>query len=181
MSNNFDNCSHAGAYMTTQGPVNHKHWHPNNKPQTSHLFRPPTSLLHPLALAYITKHMHYSEMSCHAPVYCDVLLGKQSQRMSHSEKTLQWHHNGHDSVSNHQPHDCLLNRWFRLRSKKTSKLRVTGLCVRNSPGTGEFPAQMASNAENVWWRHHAIMWYDDWDTIKIQWGVVIRWSIFSSR
>ena len=34
---------------------------------------------------------------------------------------------------------------------------VTGLCVGNSPGTGEFPAQMASNAENVsiWWRHHA--------------------------
>ena len=22
---------------------------------------------------------------------------------------LQWRHNGHDSVSNHQPHDCLLN------------------------------------------------------------------------
>ena len=45
---------------------------------------------------------------------------------------------------------------FRRRSKKTSKLRVTGLCVGNSPGTGEFPAQMASNAENVsiWWRHH---------------------------
>ena len=40
--------------------------------------------------------------------------------------------------------------------KKTSKLRVIGLCVGNSPGTGEFPAQMASNAENVsiWWRHH---------------------------
>ena len=40
--------------------------------------------------------------------------------------------------------------------KKTSKLRVTGLCVANSPGTGEIPAQMASNAENVciWWRHH---------------------------
>ena len=30
---------------------------------------------------------------------------------------------------------------------KTSKLRVTGLCVGNSPGTDEFPAQMASNAE----------------------------------
>ena len=40
--------------------------------------------------------------------------------------------------------------------KKTSKLRVTGLCVGSSPVTGEFPAQMASNAENVsiWWRHH---------------------------
>ena len=35
-------------------------------------------------------------------------------------------------------------------------LRVTGLCVGNSPGTGEFPEQMASNAENVSisWRHH---------------------------
>ena len=71
-------------------------------------------------------------------------------------ETLQWHHNGHDSVSNHQPHDCLLNRLFRRRSKKTSKLLVTGLCAGNSPGTGEFPAQMASNEENVsiWWRHH---------------------------
>ena len=69
---------------------------------------------------------------------------------------LQCHHNGHDSVSNHQPHDCLLNHLFRRRSKKTPKPRVTGLCVGNSPGTGEFPAQMASNAENVsiWWRHH---------------------------
>ena len=35
------------------------------------------------------------------------------------------------------------------RSKKTSKLRVTGLCAGNSPVTGEFPAQMASNVENV--------------------------------
>ena len=72
--------------------------------------------------------------------------------------TLQWRHNGRNSVSNHQPHDCLLNRLFRRRSKKTSKLRVTGLCVGNSPGTGEFPAQKASYAENVsiWWRHHEL-------------------------
>ena len=48
------------------------------------------------------------------------------------------------------------NVLFRLRSKKTSKLRVTGLCEGNSPVTGEFPTQRASNAENVsiWWRHH---------------------------
>ena len=61
------------------------------------------------------------------------------------------------AFSNHQPHDYLLNRLFRRRSKKISKLRVTGLCVGNSPVTGEFPAQMASNAKNVsiWWRHHA--------------------------
>ena len=70
--------------------------------------------------------------------------------------SLQWRHNGRDSVSNHQPDDCLLNRLFRRRSKKTSKLRVTGLRAGNSPMTGEFPAQMASNSESVsiWWRHH---------------------------
>ena len=26
---------------------------------------------------------------------------------------LLWRHNGRDGVSNHQTHDCLLNRWFR--------------------------------------------------------------------
>ena len=47
-------------------------------------------------------------------------------------------------------------RLFRHRWKKTSKLRVTGLCEGNSPVTDEFPAQRASNEENatVWWRHH---------------------------
>ena len=61
-----------------------------------------------------------------------------------------------DCVSNHQPHHCLLNCLFRCKSKKTSKLRVTGLCVGNSLVTREFPAQTASNTENVsiWWRHH---------------------------
>ena len=74
---------------------------------------------------------------------------------------LLWRHNGHDCVSNHQPGDCLLSRLFRRRSKQTSKLRVTGLCVGNSPGTGEFPTQMASNAENVsiWYRHHETTWF----------------------
>ena len=53
-------------------------------------------------------------------------------------------------------YDCLLNRLFRRRSKKTSKLRVTGLCAGNSLVTGEFVPQRASNAENVsiWWRLH---------------------------
>ena len=74
------------------------------------------------------------------------------------DKPLRWRHNDHAGVSNHQPHGCLLNRSFRRKSKKTSKLRVTGLCAGNSPGTGEFPAQMASYAENVsiWWRHHDV-------------------------
>ena len=73
--------------------------------------------------------------------------------------SLQWRHNGHDSVSNRQHHNCLLNRLFRRRSKKTLKHWVTGLRAGNLPVAGEFPAQMASNAENmsIWWRHH-----DDW-------------------
>ena len=79
--------------------------------------------------------------------------------------SLQWRHNERDGVSNHQPHDCLLNHLFRRRSKKTSKIRVTGLCVVNSPVIGEFPTQRASNAENVsiWWRHH-----DTLSTVRLQ-------------
>ena len=75
---------------------------------------------------------------------------------------LQWRHKELDGVSNHQPHYCLLNRLFRRRSKKTPKLRVTGLCAGNSSVTGGFPAQRDRNAENVsiWWRHHVT-----WPTI----------------
>ena len=70
--------------------------------------------------------------------------------------TLQWRHNKHYGVSNHQPHDCLVKRLFRRRSKKTAKLRVISLCEGNSSVTGGFTAQRASNAEDVsiWWRHH---------------------------
>ena len=40
--------------------------------------------------------------------------------------------------------------------RKHKKLRITGLCAGNSPETGEFPSQMANNAQkiSIWWRHH---------------------------
>ena len=57
----------------------------------------------------------------------------------HLISSLQWRHNDHDGVSNHQPHHCLLSCLFGHRSKKTSKLRVTGLCEGNSPVTGDHP------------------------------------------
>ena len=44
-----------------------------------------------------------------------------------------------DGVSNHRRLDCFLNRLFRRRSKKTSKLSVTGLYEASSPVTGGFP------------------------------------------
>ena len=100
------------------------------------------------------------------PVHCeeDAFMGNEKGDLCWNinltpvahKSPLQWRHNGLDSVSNHQRNDSLLNRLFRRRSKQTSKLRVTGLCAGNSPVPGEFPAQMASIAENVsiWWRHH---------------------------
>ena len=65
--------------------------------------------------------------------------------------TLKLRHNERHGVSNHRRLHCLLNCCFRRRSKKTSKLRVTGYRW--------IPAQKASNAENVsiWWRHHDFM------------------------
>ena len=95
---------------------------------------------------FLTHHCHLFLNVC--MIYCNIEC-----LMSHGKVSAQY---GRDGVSNHQPHNCLLNRLFRRISKKTSKLRVTGLCAGNSPVTGEFPAQRASNAENVsiWWRHH---------------------------
>ena len=75
---------------------------------------------------------------------------------------LQWRHNECDGVSNYQPHNCLLNRLFKAQIKEL-KLRVI------VPVTGEFPAQRASNMENVsiLWRHHEnegrhfkVFWYE---------------------
>ena len=105
--------------------------------------------LDPLSFAYVSNRL-ISVRNCRWQI-CWSSIGIRVWK-----STLQWRHNGRECVSNHQPHDCLLNRLFGRSSKKTSKLRVTGLCAGNSPGTGEFPAQMASNAENVsiWWRHH---------------------------
>ena len=60
--------------------------------------------------------------------------------------TFEWHLYERNGFSNHRRIDCLLNRLFRRRSKKTSKLCVTGLCEGNPPVTGGFPSQRASNA-----------------------------------
>ena len=90
----------------------------------------------------------------------EIEAGRKRSHSRYVRYTLQWSHNGRDGVLNHRLHQCLLNRLFRSRSKKTSKFRVTGRCAGNSSVTDEFPAQRASNAENVsiWWRHHDTVW-----------------------
>ena len=65
--------------------------------------------------------------------------------------SLQLHHNERDGVSNHQPHDCLpfIQGVDPIKSQSSASLG-------DSPVTGEFPTQKASNAENVSirLRHH---------------------------
>ena len=81
--------------------------------------------------------------------YRNPVINLRRSRFIMGSPTSQWRHNERDGVSNHQLHGCLFDRSFRRKSKKTSKLRVTGLCVVNSPHKGP-------NAENVyiWWRRH---------------------------
>ena len=69
----------------------------------------------------------FIHLSPDIPISCSVLI------------TLQWRHNEYDGVSNHRLLDRSLNSFFRRRSKKTIKFRVTGVCEGNSPVTGEFP------------------------------------------
>ena len=69
---------------------------------------------------------------------------------------VKYYNDERDGVPIHQPHDRLLNRLFKAHIKENSQAPHHRLCAGNSPVTGEFPAQRASNAENVsiWWRHH---------------------------
>ena len=57
---------------------------------------------------------------------------------------------------------------------------VTGLCAWNTPGTGEFPAQMASNAKNVsiWWRHHTSWHHVLESAVQCKWQLNARIYIF---
>ena len=95
---------------------------------------------------------------------CGILISKSD--------SLQWRHKDRDGISNHQRLDCFLHHLLRHRSKKTSKLCVTGPCEGNVLVTSEFPSQRASNVEKVsiWWCHHvkfylcscavcSIIWY----------------------
>ena len=73
---------------------------------------------------------------------------------------LQWHHNGHDGISNHQPHECLLKCLVKAHIQENIKAPHHWPLCRELTGDWwipRTPAQRASNKENVsiWWRHHA--------------------------
>ena len=109
---------------------------------------------------YITTAKHNKTVCTYNGVYCIFFSNSNTCQIPDMwNNQSQWRHDGLGGVSNQQPHHCLLSRLSGRRSKKISKLRGTGLCAGNSPGTSEFPAQRDSNAENVsiWWRHHALL------------------------
>ena len=98
--------------------------------------------------------------------------------------TLQWRDNKRGGVSNHQRLDYLLSRLLGRRLNThthTPKLRVTGLSEGNSPVTGEFPAQRASNAENVsiWWRWPSCYFLIWIVTMASHWYAIIAGPLFS--
>ena len=82
--------------------------------------------------------------------------------------SLRWRHNEHDSVSNHQPHHYLLNHLFGRRSKLTSKLRVTGLCVGNSPSPGPV------NSPHKWPVTRKMFSFDDVIMYRLNYGCANR-------
>ena len=110
------------------------------------------------------------ELFCHCRV-CDIPVIKYGNQFGYwysivhyrtilltveLKQSLQWRHNERDGVSNHQPHDWLLNLYSGADQRKPQS-SVSLSFVREIPrATGEFPAQRASNAEKVstWWRHH---------------------------
>ena len=98
-------------------------------------------------------------------------------RLGISVLPLQWRHNGRDSVSNHQPHDCLLRRRLFRHNENIKAPRHWPFFAVNSPVTGEFPAQMASNEENVsiWWR--VIMPREkNWPATEKKWRLTVKLS-----
>ena len=85
-----------------------------------------------------------------------------------THRSLRWRHNGCDGVSYHQPYDCLFNRLFRRRSKKTSKHRVTGFCA----GIHRGPV----NSPHKWPVTRKMSPFDDVIMVGTEWaGATVRW------
>ena len=78
-------------------------------------------------------------LCCDLVHYCDGILGAMASQIT--SLTI-----------------CLLNRLLRRRPKKNIKAPRHWPLWGEFTGTGELPAQKASNAENIsiWWRHHGL-------------------------
>ena len=69
---------------------------------------------------------------------------------------------------------------MRTHIKEASKSALLAICKGNSPVTGEFPVQRASNAEiaSIWWRHRAdfaLFLLFEWPQCRLGYFIVM-WS-----
>ena len=109
------------------------------KPQQTTIYRQPHSYLLE-CFFYTCQEFHATSAGGFVPLdagerFAMIRWNVMKPKHNKIHQSLQWRHNGQYGVSNHQPHDCLLNRLFKRRSKKASKLRATGLCPRWIPFT----------------------------------------------
>ena len=92
--------------------------------------------------------------------------------------TSPWRHNERDGVSNHRRLDCVLNRFFRRRSTKTTKRRTTGLCEGNSHTKGPVTWKMFQ-FDDVIMALLALLFHDNGQFYHIPFGLaslVLNWS-----
>ena len=73
--------------------------------------------------------------------------------------TLQWRHNECHGVSNHQPHDYLLNRLLRQMKENFEAPRHQPLCgSHRSPVNSPHKGPTTRKKVSIWWHHHAHCW-----------------------
>ena len=94
-------------------------------------------------------------MSWYGSPFCITghLWGKSPSQWSMELKEIIITVTSHHDDSNHRHFDCLFNTLLMLITKKTSKLRITGILLRVSGG---FQPQRASDTESVsmsWYAH----------------------------
>ena len=91
-------------------------------------------------------------------IYMDLKLPYYLADVSVAYVALRWRHNGRDWHLKSPASRLFTQPFIQTQIKENIKALCHWLCAGNSSGTGEFPARMASNAENVsiWWRHHGI-------------------------
>ena len=114
--------------------------------------------------------MHFKKYSANCQPFCSsFILSTDDHQIHKGSYSLQWRHNGRDSVSDHQPRHCFIQRFIQAQIKESIK------APRHWPLCGEFTGDQwiprtnaqkrgkcfhlmifCSNAENVstWWCHH---------------------------
>ena len=112
----------------------------------------------PKELKVLIKCWVFSQWSSHQRQW-DLFLEIWVTCMYIFHSSLQWRHNEHDVVSNHQPHDCVYSSVYSGADQSKYKISASLAFVKgihrrpvNSPHKGPVTRKMFP----FWWRHHVI-------------------------